>query len=58
MSNKKITRENSKLSSERGVPVWLEVNFDSLSGKVIRLPEKEDIQLPIQEQLIIELYSK
>jgi small subunit ribosomal protein S4 len=54
----KMTRENSKLTSERGAPVWLEVNFDSLSGKVIRLPEKEDTQLPIQEQLIIELYSK
>ncbi|MDD2927556.1 MAG: 30S ribosomal protein S4 [Candidatus Omnitrophica bacterium] len=45
-------------SKERSVPSWLEFNTTGLSGKVLRLPEKDDIQQPIQEQLIVELYSK
>ena len=37
---------------------WLEVDYDKLSGSVVRLPMREDIDLEIQEQLIVELYSK
>lgn len=37
---------------------WLEVDTVNLKAKVARLPEKEDLQLPVQEQLIVELYSK
>ena len=47
-----------ELSKERTVPSWLEFNSSNLSGKVLRLPEKDDIQQTIQEQLIVELYSK
>jgi small subunit ribosomal protein S4 len=56
-SQKKI-RENLDLSQERSVPSWLEFNAAELKAKVLRLPEKEDIQQQIQEQLIVELYSK
>ena len=42
----------------RGIPVWLELDNKNFSGKVVTLPSREDIQLPIEEQLIIELYSK
>jgi small subunit ribosomal protein S4 len=37
---------------------WLTINRDELSGKVVALPKREDIQLPVNEQLIVELYSK
>ncbi|QHN02382.1 30S ribosomal protein S4 [Granulicella sp. WH15] len=37
---------------------WLDINRDNLSGKVIALPKREDVQLPVNEQLIVELYSK
>lgn len=40
------------------VPAWLQADHDNLTGKVLRLPEREDIDVPVQEQLIIELYSK
>jgi len=40
----------------RGVPAWLP--FDGASGKVMSLPTREQINLPVQEQLIVELYSK
>ncbi|OQY50518.1 MAG: 30S ribosomal protein S4 [Desulfobacteraceae bacterium 4572_89] len=42
----------------RGVPQWLEINKDNFKGQVLAIPTREDITLPIQEQLIIELYSK
>ena len=39
-------------------PKWLEVNRENISAKVIALPEREDIDFPFSEQLIVELYSK
>ena len=54
----KKLRENLELSSERSIPSWLEFSPNELRAKVLRLPEKDDIQQPIQEQLIVELYSK
>jgi len=56
-AQKKI-RENLELSKDRTVAPWLEFNPQELKAKVARLPEKEDIQQTIQEQLIVELYSK
>ncbi len=40
----------------RGIPAWL--TFDDGGGKVMSLPTREQINLPVQEQLIVELYSK
>jgi small subunit ribosomal protein S4 len=40
------------------VPAWLQADHDSLTAKVLRLPEREEIAAPVQEQLIVELYSK
>jgi small subunit ribosomal protein S4 len=42
----------------RGVPPWLELEKDGLKGSVTAIPAREDITMPIQEQLIVELYSK
>ncbi|MGE5236346.1 MAG: 30S ribosomal protein S4 [Acidobacteriota bacterium] len=42
----------------RGVPPWLELDAENFRGKVVALPTREDIRLPIQEQLIVELYSR
>jgi len=51
-------KENLEISKERAVSGWLEFNPAEMTAKVLRLPEKEDIQQQIQEQLIVELYSK
>jgi small subunit ribosomal protein S4 len=56
-AGKKI-KEIMDISKDRTVPSWLELDPVSLSAKVARLPEKGDIQQQIQEQLIVELYSK
>ncbi len=45
-------------ASGRGVPAWLELEAASFQGTVKQLPTREDISIPIQEQLIVELYSK
>jgi small subunit ribosomal protein S4 len=42
----------------RGVPEWLELDAESFKGTVRSLPTREDIKLPVQEQLIVELYSR
>jgi small subunit ribosomal protein S4 len=40
------------------VPAWLQADHDALTAKVLRLPERSEISAPVQEQLIVELYSK
>ena len=44
--------------SGRGVPEWLRLDADNFTGTVQALPSREDIKLPVQEQLIVELYSR
>jgi small subunit ribosomal protein S4 len=51
-------QESLDLAQRRGVPEWLEVNKDTFSGKVKTLPTRAQLTLPINEQLIVELYSK
>lgn len=59
-ASRKIThiQESVDLAQRRGVPEWLEVNKDSFTGKVRALPTRAQLTLPINEQLIVELYSK
>jgi len=62
IKEKSRTNEQIKASVEtaraRGVPAWLDLTPETFSGAVVELPKREDIKLPIQEQLIVELYSK
>jgi small subunit ribosomal protein S4 len=53
-----MIRSSVETARGRGVPEWLELDAENVSGKVLRLPSREDIKLPIQEQLIVELYSR
>ncbi len=45
-------------NSAKPMPKWLDVNRETAEGRVINLPEREDIDLPVEEHLIVELYSK
>jgi len=51
---KQILEENKG----RPVPAWLEANAEKVSGKVVKLASREDIDLSVEEHLIVELYSK
>ena len=42
----------------RSVPQWLEIDKENFQGTVKALPVREDVTLPVQEQLIVELYSR
>ncbi|MGA2049021.1 MAG: 30S ribosomal protein S4 [Terracidiphilus sp.] len=53
-----IVEQGSQYAAQNPVPTWLEMNFDTLTGRVLSLPKRKDINLPINEQLIVELYSK
>jgi small subunit ribosomal protein S4 len=58
-SSKLVVIEGAKeFSSHQTTPNWLEVDRDAYKGRVLALPKREDINLPINEQLIVELYSK
>ena len=54
----KTIKANLEENNARPVPEWLEKDNKNLSGKVIRLAAREDIDIPIEEHLIVELYSK
>ena len=54
----KALRERFESLKDRAVPKWLEVDGQNLRAKVTAMPTKEDVGFPIQEQLIVELYSK
>jgi small subunit ribosomal protein S4 len=48
----------ASVSGRGGVPAWLQLDADNLKGTVASLPRRDDVQMPIDEQLIVELYSK
>jgi small subunit ribosomal protein S4 len=51
-----VVRDATDLTA--AVPPWLQADHDGLSGKVLKQPEREEIDAPVAEQLIVELYSK
>jgi small subunit ribosomal protein S4 len=58
-SRKLVVVEAAKdFASHQPSANWLEINRDTFTGRVLALPKREDINLPVNEQLIVELYSK
>ncbi|MBA2615692.1 MAG: 30S ribosomal protein S4 [Actinobacteria bacterium] len=51
-----VIRDATDLTAS--VTPWLQADHDNLTGKILKLPEREEIDTPVQEQLIVELYSK
>ena len=64
VSVKEVSRQMARVltamegAQRRGVPEWAEVNRDAFSGRVKLMPARSDITMPINEKLIVELYSK
>jgi small subunit ribosomal protein S4 len=56
--NLPLVKDAMEAVARRGTPAWLEFNKDEAKGRVIMFPSREDITMPIQEHLIVELYSK
>ncbi|NLC63177.1 MAG: 30S ribosomal protein S4 [Thermoanaerobacterales bacterium] len=53
-----VFKEISEAGEAKVVPGWLSANYETLTGEILSLPNREDIDIPIQEHLIVELYSK
>ena len=48
----------NEATNGRLIPLWLEVNKEAMTAKIARMPQREELDFPIEEQLVIELYSK
>ncbi|HHV74412.1 30S ribosomal protein S4 [Thermoanaerobacterium sp. PSU-2] len=57
-SSKSLDVIKNNVEASTNIPDWLDFNKDSLEGKVLSLPTREHIDLPIEEHLIVELYSR
>lgn len=53
-----VIQEAQQVIARRGTPSWMEVDGTKLTGKIVALPTREDISFQINEQLVVELYSK
>ena len=53
-----ILEQAKEFAAHAGQPAWLDIDRENFKGRVLALPKREDIQLPVNEQLIVELYSK
>jgi small subunit ribosomal protein S4 len=56
--NIQMIQESLEAVVRRGVPSWLELDKEQFRGKVLALPTREELTMPVREQLIVELYSK
>lgn len=54
----KMIKTNIELTTERTVPAWLNVDAENFKATVVRTPAREDISYPVNEQFIVELYSR
>lgn len=56
--NLTVVQESISKAEHRGFPPWVEMDVKNLRGKLLYLPSREEIALPVQEQLVVELYSR
>ncbi len=53
-----VIAQAREFTSHQTMPSWLEVNREALTGRMLAVPKRDEINLPVNEQLIVELYSK
>ncbi len=53
-----LIRGNLEAAADRALPAWLELDADNMAGRVLAIPTREQIDVPIQEHLIVEYYSR
>ncbi len=55
---KKAIANNLEITSSRLIPEWIQLDKDNQRGKILRMPKRADVNIPVDEHLIVELYSK
>ena len=53
-----LLKENSEAAAARAIPAWLSFNAESMSGNVVTTPIREQIEVPVNEQLVVEFYAR
>jgi len=53
-----VVKASREKAQERGIPSWMEFDQSTNTGIILEFPKREEISIPVQEQLIVELYSK
>ncbi len=56
--SKKMVQETLKLTEGRPVPSWLQMDRKNMKAEMLKVPERSEIQIPVNENVIVELYSK
>ena len=51
-------KENAEASASRSIPAWLEFNPEAMSGSLVAVPVREQIDVPVNEQLVVEFYAR
>lgn len=51
-------RQNAEASASRSIPAWLEFNPEAMSGSLVAVPVREQIDVPVNEQLVVEFYAR
>lgn len=53
-----VLKQNAEAAAARSIPAWLDFNAEALSGKVVTVPIREQIEVPVNEQLVVEFYAR
>ena len=51
-------KQNAEASASRSIPAWLEFNPEAMSGSLVAVPVREQIDVPVNEQLVVEFYAR
>lgn len=55
---KVLIKENAEAAAARAIPTWLSFNVAAMSGQVVTIPDREQIEVPVNEQLVVEFYAR
>jgi small subunit ribosomal protein S4 len=53
-----LLKDNAEVAASRAIPAWIELNAQGLEAKIISLPVREQIDSPVNEQLVVEFYAR
>jgi len=51
-------KQRALLLTQKGIPTWLRLDVDAMTGRVLTLPSRADLELPFDEQMVVEYYQR
>ena len=53
-----VLKQNAEAAAARAIPAWLSFNAEAMSGNIVTIPAREQIEVPVNEQLVVEFYAR